>query len=167
MRGESREKAIELIKSRAHSDAYVHIQKCADVTPQMAASLIRELRKWGIEFIVAPFEADAQMAWLQKVGKVAAVVTEDSDLLLFGCERVLFKMDRDGWCDEICPERLAQATELDFSRFTLTKFRHMCMLSGCDYLPSIKGMGLKTAYKYVCKYQDVNRVIKPKKVRLC
>lgn len=147
-----------LAKSTSSSEAFVHIQKCVDVTPQMAARLIRELRKCKIQFIVAPFEADAQMAWLQRTGRVAAVVTEDSDLLLFGCERVLFKMDRDGWAEEIKLERLQEATEIDLSRFSQSKFRHMCMLSGCDYLPSIKGMGLKTAYKYVAKYPDAERV---------
>lgn len=33
------------------------------------------------------------------------------------------------------------------------------MLSGCDYLPSIHGMGLKTAYKYLCKYAEIGRVL--------
>lgn len=125
----------------------------------MAARLIQELHKHGIEFVVAPFEADAQMAWLDRTGKVAAVVTEDSDLLLFGCKRVLFKLDKDGFTDEICLSRLVEATELDFGAFSLAKFRHMCMLSGCDYLPSIHGMGLKTAYKYICRYPDINRVL--------
>lgn len=33
------------------------------------------------------------------------------------------------------------------------------MLSGCDYLPSIHGMGLKTAYKYLIRYSEINRVL--------
>jgi exonuclease-1 len=32
-----------------------------------------------VEFIVAPFEADAQMAYLCARGDVFAVITEDSD----------------------------------------------------------------------------------------
>lgn len=42
--------------------------------------------------ITAPFEADAQLAYLCKSGYVDAVVTEDSDLLLFGAPKILFKM---------------------------------------------------------------------------
>lgn len=125
----------------------------------MAALLIRELCKHNIEFVVAPFEADAQMAWLNRNSKVAAVITEDSDLLLFGCQRVLYKLDKEGFADEVCLDRLIEATELDFGAFSHSKFRHMCMLSGCDYLPSIHGMGLKTAYKYICRYPDINRVL--------
>ena len=49
-----------------------------------------------MECIVAPYEADAQLAYLEKEGIVDVVVTEDSDLLVFGCKRVLFKMDDAG-----------------------------------------------------------------------
>jgi len=37
---------------------------------------------------VAPYEADAQLAYLQKEGLVDLVITEDSDMLVFGCKRV-------------------------------------------------------------------------------
>ena len=41
-----------------------------------------------MEFIVAPFEADAQMAYLAVNGLVHSVITEDSDMLPYGCPRV-------------------------------------------------------------------------------
>lgn len=37
---------------------------------------------------MAPYEADAQLAYLQKEGLVDLVITEDSDMLVFGCKRV-------------------------------------------------------------------------------
>ena len=37
---------------------------------------------------MAPYEADAQMAFLAKSRSVHAVITEDSDLLTYGCPRV-------------------------------------------------------------------------------
>jgi len=56
-------------------------------------------RSAGVEFLVAPFEADSQLAHLachvpQSQGGVAAVLTEDSDLVAYGCPRVIFKCDR-------------------------------------------------------------------------
>ena len=41
-----------------------------------------------MEYLVAPYEADAQMAYLAINGDVHAVITEDSDLLVYGCPRV-------------------------------------------------------------------------------
>lgn len=42
----------------------------------------------GVDCIVAPYEADAQLAYLTKSGFAQAVITEDSDLLAFGCKKV-------------------------------------------------------------------------------
>lgn len=83
----------------------------AQVTAEMAAELVVELKRLHVEFLVAPYEADAQMAWLADVsearGGVAAVITEDSDLLCYGAVRaVLFKVDRAGACMEVQRDHL-------------------------------------------------------------
>ena len=46
------------------------------------------LRDEKIDFTVAPYEADAQLAYLARNGIVDAVISEDSDLLAFGCPKV-------------------------------------------------------------------------------
>ena len=47
-----------------------------------------------VEYYVAPYEADAQLAYVYLNGRAQVVITEDSDLLIFGVKRVLFKMDK-------------------------------------------------------------------------
>ncbi len=42
---------------------------------------------------MAPYEADAQLAYLSKIGHIHAVITEDSDLLAFGATCIFYKMD--------------------------------------------------------------------------
>jgi exonuclease-1 len=42
----------------------------------------------GVECIVAPYEADAQLAYLSLINYVDAVISEDSDLLAYGCSTV-------------------------------------------------------------------------------
>lgn len=50
------------------------------------------LRSENIEYVVAPYEADAQLAYLcgleAEKGGIAAVITEDSDLIAYGCQAV-------------------------------------------------------------------------------
>ena len=70
-----------------------------DVTPAMAHELIAALKREGFEFVVAPYEADAQIAALAQLGGgekggVDVVFTEDSDLVAYGCPTVLFKLDK-------------------------------------------------------------------------
>lgn len=49
---------------------------------------VQAARTHGVDCIVAPYEADAQLAYLNKAGLVQAIITEDSDLLAFGCKKV-------------------------------------------------------------------------------
>lgn len=55
----------------------------------------------GVKYVVAPYEADAQLGYLARNGHVDCVITEDSDIILFGCTRVLFKLDGDGTGHEV------------------------------------------------------------------
>lgn len=64
------------------------MRRSVDVTHKMALDLIKECRKINVDCIVAPYEADAQLAYLNKKGIAQVVITEDSDLLLFGCNKV-------------------------------------------------------------------------------
>jgi 5'-3' exonuclease len=114
----------------------------------MAFNFIKILKQRNIEFFVAPYEADAQLAYLQKIGYVDAVITEDSDLLALGCEKVLFKLNDEGYGDEIDLKNLKQCKEFDLTKFSHDRFLNYCILSGCDYF-KLRGVGYKTAYQAV------------------
>jgi exonuclease-1 len=100
-----------------------------------------------VEYYVAPYEADAQLAFLYKSGQVDVVFTEDSDLLTFGVQKCFFKMDNMGNGQEIDLSELHKVK--CFKNFNHDMFMTTCILSGCDYLESIKGLGLKKAIKLV------------------
>ena len=53
-------------------------------------------------------------------------------------------------------DRLHLAMGLSISNFHMDKFRYMCILSGCDYLASLPGIGLNKACKFVIKNTDDN-----------
>jgi hypothetical protein len=59
------------------------------------------LKAANVAFLVAPYEADAQMAFLARTGQVQVVVTEDSDLLAYGCPRCVLR------CAVLCAVRAA------------------------------------------------------------
>ncbi|CAI2387272.1 unnamed protein product [Moneuplotes crassus] len=130
--------------------------QAVDVTPRLARLWISSLRSRKIEYYVAPYEADAQLAYLYIRGIVSAVNTEDSDLLCFGVKRAFYKLDKNGRADEY---DMTNYTKIKaFADFTDDMFKTACILSGCDYLPSIKGVGLKKAIKYVKKYETFDKI---------
>ncbi|SPO26358.1 related to EXO1 - exonuclease which interacts with Msh2p [Ustilago trichophora] len=133
--------------------------KCVDITPEMAFQLIKVLKEEGIPYVVAPYEADAQLAYLEAEGLIDGVITEDSDLLVFGCKTVLFKLDQAGNAVEMLQQRFWTNRQIALSGWTTVEFRQMAILSGCDYLPSIVGMGLKNAHRLLRRYKTVDKVL--------
>ena len=89
------------------------------------------------------------------------VITEDSDLLIFGVKRVMFKMDKQGNGIEVDLTRLNEVEELNFKIFTDDMLLTCCIVSGCDYLESIKGIGFKKAHKLVLECgDDITKILK-------
>ncbi|KAK9330538.1 hypothetical protein V1520DRAFT_340411 [Lipomyces starkeyi] len=156
----AREAAMKLHKAGMRREADEHFQKCIDITPTMASHLIKALEKEGIPYIVAPYEADAQMVYLEKKRLVSAVISEDSDLLVFGCKCLLTKLNDYGECVVIRRERFSSSTEIDLTSFSDALFRHMAIFAGCDYTPGIPNIGLRKAHMYLRRYKSADRALK-------
>src|SRR5271163_955217 len=159
-REESKRKGLDLYKAGKVSQAHQELQKAVDVTPLMARQLIDELKRMNIQYVVAPYEADAQLAYLERKGIINGVLSEDSDLLVFGVKRLLTKLDQHGDCVEINRADFGSCREISLAGWTEADFRLMAILSGCDYLPSINKMGLKTAHRYVRKYKNADKILR-------
>jgi hypothetical protein len=61
---------VALLRAGQRAQALECFQKCVDVTPEMAGQLLAACRAAGVECIVAPYEADAQLAHLSRTGYV-------------------------------------------------------------------------------------------------
>jgi len=159
-RKESKRVGLELLKLGKTSQAHLELQKAVDVTPEMARSLIEELKHHNIQYVVAPYEADSQLIYLERKGIIQGILSEDSDLLVFGAKCLITKLDQYGECVEINRNKFTAVREISLAGWTDADFRRMAILSGCDYLPSIGRMGLKTAYRLLRKHKTAERVIK-------
>ncbi|XP_067624634.1 exonuclease 1 [Eurosta solidaginis] len=153
-RKQSRKLAAELLRAGDKETARSHMRRCVDVTHEMALRVIHECRLRNVDCIVAPYEADAQMAWFNIVDVAQYVITEDSDLTLFGAKRIVFKLDFTGTGLLVEADKLYLAMGSSKERYTFEKFRRMCILSGCDYLDSLPGIGLAKACKFILKTEE-------------
>jgi exonuclease-1 len=81
--------------------------------------------------------------------------------LVFGCQNVYFKLDASTYTlTHISRSRFSQVKGINLSLWTDKEFRHMAMLSGCDYLEGLKGVGVRTANKLLRKYKSLERTLK-------
>ena len=159
-RQENRDRARQLWRQGNKTVALEAYQRAVDITPAAAHQLVDALRARGIAFVVAPYEADAQCAYLALNGFVDAVLTEDSDLLAYGCPRVLFKVDANGDADEIALADLPNCRELSFAGWTHDLFQQMCVMAGCDFVKAVPGIGIKKAHTHIRRTRDFLRALR-------
>lgn len=65
---------------------------------KMIDILIDVLRELKVEVVVAPYEADAQIAYMVREGIADIAISEDSDLIAYGCPEVVLKLGFNGYC---------------------------------------------------------------------
>ncbi|KAG2220590.1 hypothetical protein INT45_002612 [Circinella minor] len=124
------------------------------------------LKLMGIPYVEAPCEAEAQCAELAKAGLVYAAASEDMDTLTFGTPTLLrhltFSEARKMPIDEIHLDKALEGLEMDKNQFT-----DLCILLGCDYVDSIKGVGPTRAYSLIKEHKSIEKAIEhlPEKLR--
>lgn len=128
------------------------------VTPEQTNQTKKLLRLMGVPIVEAPSEAEATCAGLCKAGKVHAAATEDADCLTFGT-RLLIRnlLAAEAQKKQIYEVNLAVALEqLDI---TMDQFIDFCILCGCDYTESLKGIGPQTAIRLVLQHGSLEKIL--------
>lgn len=173
-RDERREKAIaELEKAQELGDEEL-IKKQSIRTIHVTKKQIDDVKKLlgflGMPCIDAPSEAEAQCAELCKDDLVYGVVTEDADSLTFGTpiqiKQLNFSESMSNKVNGKSPAKQKNGmqiiklplilSELDI---TMDQFIDLCILSGCDYCGTIRGIGTCTAYKLIKKHQNIEGIL--------
>ncbi|KAK8384335.1 hypothetical protein O3P69_009252 [Scylla paramamosain] len=165
-RREEAQKALEKAEEAGNAeDVEKFSRRLVKVTKTHTEEAKTLLRLMGIPYVEAPCEAEAQCAALAKAGKVYGVATEDMDALTFGTPILLrhmtFSEARKMPIKEFHLSRVLEGLELKQEEFI-----DMCILLGCDYCDSIKGVGPKRAIELIRSHKSLESVVKqldPKK----
>ena len=114
----------------------------------------------GIPVVEAPCEAEAQCAELAKGGKVFAAVSEDMDTLTFGTPRLVRKLfASESQQAKTPPMEVDLEKAIEGLGLTMDQFVDVCILSGCDYCSTIKGVAGITALKLVKQHGSLAGVL--------
>ncbi|KAI8138898.1 flap endonuclease 1 [Fennellomyces sp. T-0311] len=126
----------------------------------------RLLKLMGIPYVEAPCEAEAQCAEMCKHGVVDYAASEDMDTLTFGSPKLLrhitFSEQRKMPIDEFHLDKVLEGLGMDMKQFT-----DLCILLGCDYVESIKGVGPARAYSLIKEHKTIEEALEhlPEKQR--
>ncbi|ORD94214.1 FEN1 [Enterospora canceri] len=160
-REKRREEASEKLKEALEEKDSEKILKYKKMNMKMDkthiedAQILLDLLK--IPYITAPSEAEAFCAWMCKEGFVDGVATEDMDTLCFGAPCLLRNFNssksKKMQIDEFNLNAILK--ELDFKQ---EQFIDLCILLGCDYSSTLKGIGQKKAYDLIEKYKSIEGI---------
>ncbi|KAI2859492.1 hypothetical protein CBS11232_1953 [Aspergillus niger] len=119
-----------------------------EVSQVMITECQQLLRLFGLPYITAPMEAEAQCAELVSLGLVDGIITDDSDVFLFGGTRVYKNMFNQSKFVECY---LTTDLEKEYSLFR-TKLIRLAHLLGSDYTEGIPGIGPVTALEILTEF---------------
>jgi len=162
-RKEKREKAEEQKKQAEEMGDQETLTKMnkrtARVTSKHNDEAKKLLRLMGVPIIEAPCEAEAQCAAMTKAGLVFATATEDMDSLTLGTPLLLRHLTfSEAKKAPILEIRLAEA--LEELKMTNDQFIDLCILLGCDYCNTIRGIGPVRALELIRKYGSMEEILK-------
>ncbi|KAF5100515.1 hypothetical protein D0Z00_001243 [Geotrichum galactomycetum] len=143
---------INTLKEQAKKD-----QRDSDeVTQAMVDECQELLRRFGIPYITAPMEAEAQCAMLMELSLVDGIVTDDSDCFLFGGKRIFKNMFSQNKYVE-CYDATDLEREFGLDR---SKYINLALLLGSDYTDGVTGIGPVTAMEILAEFDNEDSLAK-------
>uniref|UniRef100_A0A2P2KUP0 DNA repair protein UVH3 isoform X3 n=1 Tax=Rhizophora mucronata TaxID=61149 RepID=A0A2P2KUP0_RHIMU len=120
------------------------------VSSEMFAECQELLQMFGIPYIIAPMEAEAQCADMEVANLVDGVVTDDSDVFLFGARSVYKNIFDDR---KYVETYLMKDIEKELG-LTREKLIRMALLLGSDYTEGVSGIGIVNAIEVVNAFPE-------------
>ncbi|GLG95783.1 Flap endonuclease 1 [Gryllus bimaculatus] len=120
----------------------------ASITEQMTQEAQELLQLFGVPYVLAPMEAEAQCAFLDRLSLTDGTITDDSDIWLFGGQKV-YK----NFFDQ--KKHVLQFRDIDILQsFKLTRSQLvlLALLVGSDYTTGVPGVGPVTALEILAAF---------------
>lgn len=160
LRKEEAIKSMEEAKESGTAEEMLRFEKrMVRVSKEHNEEAKKLLELMGIPYINAPCEAEAQCAELARGGKVFAAASEDMDTLCYSPPYLLrhltFSEARKVPIDQIDCKLAIEGFEMDKKTFI-----DLCILLGCDYCETIKGVGPVTALKLIKEHGSIDNIVK-------
>ncbi|AOA60673.1 5' flap endonuclease [Komagataella phaffii CBS 7435] len=157
-REEAEKQRLDMKETGTLADIAKFERRTVRVTREQNDQAKKLLELMGIPYVDAPCEAEAQCAELAKGGKVYAAASEDMDTLCYETPYLLRHMTT-------AEARKLPVTEIDYAKvmegleMELPQFIDLCILLGCDYCETIKGVGPVTAFKLIKEHGSIEKVV--------
>lgn len=155
-RKNNKKKAIENeMNANSKEDKIKYFKRSLIITKKQFNECKIILDIMGIPYVQADGEADCVCSELVQQKLAYGTLSEDADILTFGCNNLIKNMKKKNEIIEYNLNNILKELKINYIEFI-----NLCILLGCDYLPTIRGVGYKTAYKLILKHRSIKEIIK-------
>jgi len=140
-------------------EAYKYARTSYRITSEMIDESKQLLNIMGIPYVQAESEGESQAAYMVKKGDAYAVGSQDYDAILFGTPILIRNLaisgrrrGPGGTVIHLEPEIIFLKDILETYNLTQEQLIDIGIMIGTDFHKGIKGVGIKTALKYIKKY---------------
>jgi len=141
------EKDIEEVKKNLTNQMEKLKKQASTINRNDMDNLKKLLDIIGLPYICAKGEADIVCAELTKRELVYTCLSDDMDLLAYGCKKILRLID--GVLYEYNLDKILSRLQLNYEQFV-----EMCIIIGCDYIKSLK-INPEVAYGYIKRFRYI------------
>ena len=146
---DKKEVLLKEIKRLNNQLVYVtkeHIEDCKKI-----------IKLLGVQYFVAPDEAEKYCVYLYKNNIANYIVSDDTDVFTFGGYNVIKSTIKNKLIEYNFD------TFLEKINYSKSKFIDFCILAGCDYLPYVPNLAINTVFTLFKKYNTIEEIINLKK----
>ncbi|KAK6460047.1 PIN domain-like protein [Scheffersomyces coipomensis] len=159
LKREEAQKQLDLIKDDGTvADVLKYEKRLVRASREQNEDAKKLLKLMGIPYINAPCEAEAQCAELARGGKVFAAASEDMDTLCYEPPYLLRHLTF-AEARKMPIDQIAYSDAMAGLDMTKEQFIDLCILLGCDYCETIKGVGPVTAYKLIKQHGSLDKIV--------
>ncbi|XP_050306629.1 DNA excision repair protein ERCC-5 [Anthonomus grandis grandis] len=134
---------MELLNEKSSKD-----RMAGNITDQMYQETQELLELFGVPYVIAPMEAEAQCAFFDAIELTDGTITEDSDIWLFGGKTVYKNFfNPSKYVMEFKVENIRHNFKLSREQMIL-----LALLVGSDYTIGLKGIGPVTAMEILAAF---------------
>jgi len=142
-------------------------QRLTKLTPEMIEESKELIEAFGLPIVQAPSEGEAQASFMVNKGDVYAIISQDTDSLLFGATRMVKnlsissrkKVQGKVSYQTLNPELVTLKDTLKHLEINRNQLIALGMLVGTDFnVGGIKGIGPKNGLKLVKEHKDLDKL---------
>ena len=154
-RKDSKQKSLDKLKDDDYEneeDRIKDFKRSFTLTKEQITQIKEILQIIGIPYLESVTEADPLCAEVIKKQYAYGVVSEDMDILTFGSDKLI----RGSVKKLVEIDRIKMLDDLQINQ---DEFIDLCILLGCDYVPTIPKIGPKKAYDLILKYRNIDEIL--------